>query len=127
MKMNEFRINHSKLVEQYQLIEYHLEGLIGIAQIGDFEELTKRVENDTMGELIRKVNFVFKEYKINKLSKEDFALLDDIRYQRNYWCHQCYLDLMKDNTDNIVEKLISDLEKTTKMNSKLRTIFQELM
>lgn len=127
MTMNEFRINHSKLIEQYQLIEHHLEGLIGIAQKGDFEELTKRVENDTLGELIRKVNFIFKELKITLLDKEDFALLDEIRFERNFWCHQCYLDIMEDKCDDIGDKVLSNLEKTTKMNEKLRDTFKTLM
>ena len=74
MTINEFRINHSKIIEQYQLIEWHLEGIFGLLEFGDFDELTHRVENDAMGELIRKVRFLIKENKIDYLTKEDFSI-----------------------------------------------------
>ena len=65
MDIKEFRVKHSELVEQYQFIEFHLEGLFAIMQNdGDnFVELAHRVENDAMGELIRKVRFLIKEKK----------------------------------------------------------------
>lgn len=124
MSMDEFRINHSKLIEQYQLIEHHLEGLFAICGSGDFEELAHRVENDTMGELIRKVRFITKEKHIDVLDKNDFAILDEIRDSRNYWCHQCYLDIREDNSRNYVSQLTNDLDITISMNEKLRKAFQ---
>lgn len=125
MQLKDFRSIHSKLIEQYQLIEYHLEGIFGIAGNGDFEELTHRVENDTMGELIRKVRFIVKEKKYDFLSKEDFAILDEIRDARNYWCHQCYLDIKDKNFDKI-GSLNDDLKKTSDMNQKLRETFTKI-
>ena len=126
MKMEEFRIIHSKLIEQFQLIEYHLEGLFGLVGDGEFEELTKRVENDTMGELIRKVRFVFINKKIDLLNKDDFALLDEIRDARNYWCHQCYLDIKDRKPIKKYEDIKTELEKVSNMNQKLRDTFSKL-
>ena len=96
MDNKEFRIYHSKLIEQYQFIEWHLEGIFGLLENGDFEELTHRVENDAMGELIRKVRFLVKEYKYNDIiTKNDFESLDKIRDDRNYYCHENYLTRRK--------------------------------
>lgn len=128
MKLDEFRVCHSKLIEQYQLIEWHLEGIFGLIGDGDFEELTHRVENDAMGELIRKVRFLVREKKIQELSKEDFSILDDIRDDRNYWCHSNFLDIHDDlaKYSKQEERIESDLAKTIKMNDKLAQTFIKL-
>lgn len=129
MEIEVFRVNHSRIIEQYQLIEWHLEGIFGLLEQGDFEELTHRVENDTMGELIRKVRFLIKENNVSLLSKEDFSILDDIRDDRNYWCHSCFLDV-NDNPvkyGEIAKRLLSNLDKVIGMNDKLEEVFKELM
>ncbi|MBQ0035336.1 MAG: hypothetical protein KBT35_00285 [Firmicutes bacterium] len=126
MTLDEFALAHSKLIEQYQLIEYHLEGLFGIAGSGDFEELTRRVENDTMGELIRKVKFIFHEKKIYLLDINDFESLEVIRNDRNYWCHQCYLDIKaKENIEKITN-IKNDYDLVYGMNQKLREVFKTI-
>lgn len=129
MEIETFRINHSRIIEQYQLIEWHLEGIFGLLEHGDFEELTHRVENDTMGELIRKVRFLIRENKLDLLTKEDFSILDDIRDDRNYWCHSCFLDV-NDNPDKygeIGKRLLSNLNKSIEMNDKLEEVFKEII
>ena len=128
MNNQEFRINHSKLIEQYQFIEWRLEGIFGLLENGDFEELTHRVENDTMGELIRKVRFLIKENKVTYLDKEDFAILDDIRDDRNFWCHSNFLDIHSDPElyRKQCERIIADLNKAAKMNDKLAQVFMSL-
>lgn len=128
MTYDEFRINHSKIIEQYQLIEWHLEGIFGLLETGDFEELTHRVENDAMGELIRKVRFLVKENKISLLTKEDFSILDNIRDDRNFWCHNNFLDIQKDKSkfNKQSQRIISNLDTTIKMNDKLKDVFISL-
>lgn len=121
MTIEEFRIKHSMLIEQYQFIEFHLEGIFGLLEDGDFEELTKRVINDTMGELIRKVRFLIKEKKLDYLNFDDFKILDDIRDDRNYWCHSCYLEMKV--AKKKIQNIDSDLKKVTSMNQKLKDTF----
>lgn len=130
MELQEFRILHSKLIEQYQFIEFHLEGIFGLIGDGNFEELTHRVMNDTMGELIRKVRFILKEKKIDLLSKQDYSILDEIRDDRNYWCHSCYIEMKVKMDDVKVQKRIGsikdDLNKVETMNDILINVFNTL-
>lgn len=126
MTLDEFALAHSKIIEQYQLIEYHLEGLFGIAGDGDFDELTRRVENDTMGELIRKVKFILHENKIDFLTKDDYEILEEIRNERNYWCHQCYLDIKNKENIEKITNIKNDYDKVCKMNLKLREVFEKI-
>lgn len=125
MNIVEFQIKHSEIIKQYQFIEHDLEGIFGLLEHGNFEELTHRVENDTMGELIRKVKFLIKENKVNYLDKNDFNILEQIRYNRNYWAHQCYLDIHeeKNKYDEIAKRLTNELKVAEDMNAKLRSIF----
>ncbi len=130
MDINEYRILHSKIIEQYQFIEFHLEGLFALIQNNgdDFEELAKRVENDAMGELIRKVRFLVKEKSLsNVITKNDFYNLEKIRDDRNYYCHENFLNNITDNYQTKRTTTINqDLEFVTNMNSKLKEIFKNI-
>lgn len=128
MELNEYRILHSKIIEQYQLIEFHLEGLFALMQNdGDnFLELAKRVENDAMGELIRKVSFLSKEKNLrNVITKEDFSNLEKIRDDRNYYCHENFLS---NKTDNYyIERkttITQDLDLVKNENVRLKEAFR---
>ena len=128
MTLEDYRIKHSEIIEQYQLIEYHLEGIFGLLEEGEFEELVHRVEYDAMGELIRKVRFLVKETKSDCLSKKEFSILDNIRDDRNYWSHESYLDLKNnpDKFESMYQRLTDNLKTVTKMNETLRKAFQKI-
>ena len=128
MTLDEYRILHSKIIEQYQFIEFHLEGLFALmqGQGNNFEELARRVENDAMGELIRKVRFLVKEYKYqNIITKQDFNDLDKIRDDRNYYCHENFLSNITDNYKiDRKTNINDDLNIAINMNSKLKQAFK---
>lgn len=130
MESNEYRILHSQIIEQYQLIEFHLEGLFAlIVSDGDnFEELARRVENDAMGELIRKVRFLVKEFKFSDLlTKDDFATLERIRDDRNFYCHENFLENKTDNYKfNRKTSINDDLSIAIKMNDRLVSAFKQI-
>lgn len=130
MEINEYRILHSQIIEQYQLIEFHLEGLFALmqGQGNNFEELAHRVENDAMGELIRKVRFLVKEYKYQDIiTKQDFSDLDKIRDDRNYYCHENFLENKVDNyKSNRKYNIKQDLQNAKDINDKLKTAFKKI-
>ena len=130
MELNEYRILHSQIIEQYQLIEFHLEGLFALMQNNgkNFMELAKRVENDAMGELIRKVRFLIKEYKYeNILTKEDFSKLNIIRDDRNFYCHENFLNNISENYKSKHKTSIKeDLKLAMQINNKLRSAFMQI-
>ena len=126
--MNEYRILHSQVIEQYQLIEFHLEGLVAIMQSNgkNFLELAKRVENDAMGELIRKVQFLIKELNYRDiLTFNDFSVLDRIRDDRNFYCHENFL-INKSKNYELKEskKIKDDLAIAINMNKVLKKAFE---
>ena len=134
MEIDEYRVYHSKVIEQYQLVEYHLEGLFAIMlSDGDnFLELAKRVENDAMGELIRKVKFLVKQYNYsNIITKNDINLLYKIRDDRNYYCHENYLKMRyaekhNEPEERTKESIKNDLKMCEELNNKLRSAFEQI-
>ena len=130
MNLNEYRILHSQIIEQYQLVEFHLEGLFAliVSDGNNFEQLARRVENDAMGELIRKVRFLVKEYKYNDIiTKDDFESLDKIRDDRNYYCHENFLENKTDNyKSNRKTSIKDDLDVAVNMNNKLVDAFKQI-
>ena len=130
MELNEYRILHSEIIEQYQLIEFHLEGLFALmqGQGNNFKELAHRVENDAMGELIRKVRFLVKEFKYQDIiTKNDFSILDQVRDDRNYYCHENFLENRADNYKSDRKTNIKqDLQVAKDINEKLKTAFKQI-
>lgn len=130
MELNEYRILHSQIIEQYQYIEFHLEGLFALmqGQGENFEELARRVENDAMGELIRKVRFLTKERKYtNIITKQDFSDLERIRDDRNFYCHENFLNNLSSNYRSNRKTTISqDLKLVCDTNKKLKAAFNQI-
>lgn len=101
MTLTEFRIAHSLIIEHYQFIEFNLEGIYALLSGKEFSEGLKDVDLDSLGRIIRKIE------NMNFFSEEDFQKLQKILKKRNFWCHNCYVDLIFDyKTGNL--KKISD-------------------
>ena len=56
---------------------------------GWFESL-EDFELDPFGALLKKIKDIQRQKRIELLTEDDFAKLDDLRKTRNYWVHQCF-------------------------------------
>ena len=101
MTLEEFRLKHSELIEHYQFIEHHLEDIYADVQ-GEksFYGGLLDVENDNIPRLVNKLCELQEKTKIPILSEMDCARLDAIRQRRNFWCHNCYVDMSFDAWTN---------------------------
>ena len=96
MELKEFRIAHSTLIEHYQFIEGHLEGIYAALSDKTFVEGVRDVENDGLGRLLGEIRKLEREKFATVFTKDEFdQLMDDFR-RRNFWCHNCYFDLAFD-------------------------------
>ena len=96
MVLKEFRITHSTLIEHYQFIEAHLEGIYAAISDKPFFLGLQEVERDSLGGVIREIKDLEREKKIKIFSEEEHAALRKIVERRNYWCHCCYCDMAFD-------------------------------
>ena len=96
MELKEFRIAHSTLLEHYQIIEGHLEGISAALSDKTFVEGGRDVEKDALGRLLGEIRTLEREKFATVFTKDEFDQLMDVFRRRNFWCHNCYFDLAFD-------------------------------
>ena len=115
MTMEKFRMMHSLLIEHYQYIEHHLEGVYALLCGKSFYEGLEEVETSNIKRLIQEIKRMEQEKSVSIISAADYEKLEDIRKRRNFWCHNCYIDMVVDvKTGNpkkveFINKLIADM------------------
>ncbi len=130
-----FRIKHSEVIEWYQYIEMHLKGICSMLYPRMGSSWFGRLD-DVATDSIWKMMKLIREYQKNNydqlLSEEELARLDEVRQERNYWCHQCFSDVdhvifkHKSLRDDKYEKRIDhDLEEAKAWNERLVEVFRK--
>ena len=69
MELKEFRIAHSTLIEHYQFIEGHLEGIYAALSDKTFVEGVRDVENDGLGRLLGEIRKLEREKDVQNQSE----------------------------------------------------------
>ena len=129
MTLERFRIYHSLLIEHYQYIESHLEGIYACISGKGFFESLRDVSRDSIGRLVAEIKDIDKYRKI--LSEEKYEELAGLCQRRNFWCHDCYYDMcfvsggVKKQEDAL--KLVKDLQTAEELRAFLFERQRELM
>lgn len=97
MELKEFRIAHSTLIEHYQFIEAHLEGIFAAISGRNFVDAVTEVEKYSISGVIREIKEVEKEKNIQVFSEGEYKQLRQIIERRNFWCHCCYFEMAFDH------------------------------
>lgn len=132
MTETEFRINHSKIIEAYQLIEMRLK-VFCAAVLSDedrhWDDRLDDYESDPLGKLIQTIQDIQSKKKRTLFSSKDFRELDDIRESRNYCVHQCFGGkspiLFKNGAVKktvYVNRILADLENAETWNDRIAEI-----
>lgn len=96
MVLEKFRITHSTLIEHYQFIEAHLEGIYAAISGKSFLDGLKEVEKDSLSGVVREIKEVEREKRITVLTEDEYKQLRGIIERRNFWCHCCYFEMSFD-------------------------------
>lgn len=96
MTLEKFRILHSTLIEHYQFMEAHLEGIYAAVSDKPFAVGVMEIERDTMGGVIREIRDLELEKGIRIFNAQEYERLRQIIERRNYWCHCCYFEMAFD-------------------------------
>jgi len=96
MTLEEFRMIHSTLIEHYQFIEAHLEGIYAAVSGKPFSVGIQDVERDSMSGVIREIRGLEKEKGRSIFTEEAYNQLRQLIERRNFWCHCCYFELAFD-------------------------------
>jgi hypothetical protein len=124
MTLEEYRIKHSMLIEQYQWIESDLEGIYAAISDEPFCQALREIEKDSIGGVAREIKKIEKEKNIVIFSEEEYQELDILRERRNFWCHVCYTEAYDKNTGapRNAQDLATDLWKAEAFLGRLRQI-----
>ena len=124
MTLEEYRIKHSMLIEQYQWIEFDLEGLCAVLSDEPFHEAIREIEKDSIGGVVREIRSIERQQEITVFTEAEYDELDHIRERRNYWCHVCYTEAYdkKTGTPRNASILLKDLQKAEAVMEWLRQI-----
>ena len=112
---------------QVQCIEQDLKLIYAGMHRGNFNKNFDMLEKANLGTMIKKLKELDYSDGNPDLSKQDYALLEQIREIRNYWCHQCFLDYIYINDDyererkfqQIAQRLSEDENRTYDLSVKL--------
>lgn len=96
MVLDEFRILHSSLIEHYQFMEAHLEGIYAAISGKPFLDGIREIERDSLSGVVREIRTVEREKKIKIFTEEEYTSLRQIIERRNFWCHCCYFEMVFD-------------------------------
>ncbi len=129
MTLEEYRIKHSLLIEQYQWIEFDLEGLYAALSEEPFCKALQEIEKDSIGGVVREIKKIEDQQNITVFSEAEYQELDEIRERRNFWCHVCYTEAYDKNTGapQNAKALSSDLWKAETFLGRLRQIKEMYM
>lgn len=124
MTLEEYRIKYSMLMEQYQWIEFDLEGLCAALSEEPFHKAIQEIERDSIGGVVREIRKLEDRQNIRVFSQGEYDDLDQIRERRNFWSHQCYTEA-RDKITGVpqnADMLLCDLQKAQTVLKWLRQI-----
>ena len=96
MVLKEFRIAHSTLIEHYQFIETHLEGIYAAVSGKPFWDGLKEVEKGSLSSAVREIREIEREKEIQIFTDDEYKQLRQLVERRNFWCHCCYYEMSFD-------------------------------
>jgi hypothetical protein len=102
---------------------------------GDFDKNLDMLEKANLGTVIKKLKELDYSDGHPDLSKQDYALLEQIREIRNYWCHQCFLDYIYIQDDyqrerefqRIAQRLSEDENRTWELHEHLEKLRNKML
>ncbi len=131
MKIDQFRIWHSLLIEQYQFIEMHLEGIHASFCDGGFIKGLQEVDKSNLRQLLAKIETIEKTEQHPIFSEDERSLLNHVIERRNYWVHNCYTEIVFDSkTDDLknrkdIDELENDIREAEKLRERLFEIYSD--
>lgn len=96
MVLKEFRIAHSTLIEHYQFIEAHLEGIYAVISGKPFMDGIREIEKDSLSGVVREIRELEKKKGLQILTADEHKQLRQLIERRNFWCHCCYFEMSFD-------------------------------
>ena len=109
--LERFRKLHSEIIEYYQCIEYDMRRIYSAMSSEDFDDCMDELRELNWGVVLNKLKKLDNSDDNPYFTEDEYNTLDDMRNQRNYWCHQCYLDWVYISDDRNREERLQRLTR----------------
>jgi hypothetical protein len=132
MTVEQFRITHSTLIEHYQFIEHHLEGIYASLSDKNFVSGLEDVETCNIRKIVLEIQWIESEKKLSIISQDIYDRIEQARLRRNYWCHNCYVDMVfklngEPKKDEDIKRLLRDVREAEDLRDVLFHLKQPLI
>lgn len=131
MNLEKFRIYHSTLIEHYQFIEAHLEGIYAALSGKSLSAGLQDVEKCSLHRLLKEIKELERDKKQSVFTDEEYKRMEKIFQRRNFWCHNCYYDMLFDKKtggpkkDEDIKAMVSDLHEAAELRDELFEKYEE--
>lgn len=125
MNLSEFRTAHSVVMEHYQFIEMHLEGIYAALSGRSFYEGLKEVERYNISRIIIMIQEQEKRNNKKVILDSEYEDLKSIYQRRNFWTHSCYTNMVFDRKtggpkkESDIRQLYKDIREAEQMRDLL--------
>lgn len=125
MNLSEFRTAHSIVMEHYQFIEMHLEGIYAALSGKGLYEGLKEVERYNIGRIIIMIQEQEERNHKRVILDSEYEELKSIFQRRNFWAHSCYSDMVFDSKtggpkkETDIRQLYQDTREAEQMRALL--------
>ena len=94
MDFEEYKKLHSETIMYYQIIEHDIKYIYSYMCAGDIDEHFDKIENKTLGQMIKKLKELDNSDGKPLISTSDYKFLSQICENRNFWAHNCYTEFV---------------------------------
>lgn len=122
------------LIKKCQCIEHDIKIMYAGMLRGDFYKNLDAIINKPLGPALKKLEELDYSDESPYLSRDDYALLNEIKEIRNYWVHKGYIDFLYETVDNYqksinkqYKKLSNDINRLIPLAMQLEDIRIEMM
>lgn len=125
MNLSEFRTAHSILMEHYQFIEMHLEGIYAALSGKGIYEGLKEVERYNISRIIIMIKEQEERNHKRVILDSEYEDIKSIFQRRNFWAHSCYTDMVFDRKtggpkkETDIRQLYQDTREAEQMRNLL--------
>jgi len=131
--MERFMTMLGEILMYYQCIEHDMRRIYSGMSSNDYYDSMDMLDGKNWGSILIELESL--DYSDNNpyFTVEEYKQLNKMREQRNYWCHQCFLDLVYIQNDveryvkldKLYRRLENEKDKAYKLHKKMQEIYLE--
>lgn len=131
--MERFMTMHSEILMYFQCIEHDMKRIYSGMSSNDYYDCMDMLDGKNWGSILFELERLDYSDGDPYFTEEEYKQLNKMREQRNYWCHQCYLDFVYIGNeveryvklDKLCRRLEKEKDRAFQLHKKMQEIYLE--